>query len=408
MTRVLVLDDDPGLRQSLGLLLGESGFEVVTEGDPERGLARALAEPFDVVLCDIKMPKLDGREFLRRYKEREGSALVVMMSAHGNEELAIDAMREGAYDYLHKPFRPAEVILTLRKAEEREGLRREVAVLRATLETGGAALVAESVGMRQVLDLATRAAAHATTVLLTGESGTGKEVVARFLHRQGPRAAERFVAVNCAAIPEALLESELFGHRRGAFTGATEDRRGLFEEANRGTLLLDEIAELSVALQAKLLGRWKRAQYGGWGILRSGRWTSVSSPRPRSRWKSGSATDAFAKTSSTGSTSSGSTSRRSGSAPRISRRSPPISSRRRGRDKGGRSASPPPRWCGSPNGIGPATCANCGTPSSGRRCSRPPGASTSATSCSVIRANRGRGPVASLGSSPRWRRSSGW
>jgi two-component system response regulator AtoC len=253
MTRVLVVDDDPGLRQSLGLLLSESGFEVVTEGDAERALAQALAEPFEVILCDIKMPKLDGREFLRRYKLRAGSALVVMMSAHGNEELAIDAMREGAYDYLHKPFRPAEVILTLKKAEEREGLRREVAVLRATLETGGAALVAESAAMRQVLDLATRAAAHATTVLLTGESGTGKEVVARFLHRQGPRSAERFVAVNCAAIPEALLESELFGHRRGSFTGANEDRRGLFEEANHGTLLLDEIAELSVPLQAKLL-----------------------------------------------------------------------------------------------------------------------------------------------------------
>ncbi|MBW8773097.1 MAG: sigma-54-dependent Fis family transcriptional regulator, partial [Gemmatimonadetes bacterium] len=158
MTRVLVVDDDPGLRQSLGLLLGESGFDVVTEGDPERALAQAQAEPFDVILCDIKMPKLDGREFLRRYQAREGGALVVMMSAHGNEELAIDAMREGAYDYLHKPFRPAEVILTLRKAEEREGLRREVAVLRATLETGGAGLVAESPAMRQVLELATRAA----------------------------------------------------------------------------------------------------------------------------------------------------------------------------------------------------------------------------------------------------------
>ena len=253
MTRVLIVDDDPGLRQSLGLLLGESGFAVVAEGDPERGLARAGAEPFDVVLCDIKMPKLDGREFLRRYKAEGGRALVVMMSAHGSEDLAIEAMREGAYDYLHKPFRPAEVILTLRKAEEREGLRREVAVLRASLESGGAGLVAESAAMRQALDVAVRVAAHATTVLLTGESGTGKEVLARLIHRQGPRSAERFVAINCAAIPDQLLESELFGHLRGAFTGATVDRKGLFEEAHGGTLLLDEIAELPPPLQAKLL-----------------------------------------------------------------------------------------------------------------------------------------------------------
>ena len=253
MTRVLVVDDDAGLRQSLGLLLGESGFAVTTEGDPERGLALALDESFDLVLCDVKMPKLDGREFLRRYKAEGGRALVVMMSAHGNEDLAVEAMREGAYDYLHKPFRPAEVILTLRKAEEREGLRQEVAELRASLEAGGGGLVAESAAMRQAVQVAGRVAAHATTVLLTGESGTGKEVLARLIHRRGPRSVERFVAVNCAAIPDQLLESELFGHTRGAFTGATAERRGLFQEADRGTLLLDEVAELPLALQAKLL-----------------------------------------------------------------------------------------------------------------------------------------------------------
>jgi two-component system response regulator AtoC len=253
MTRVLVVDDDAGLRQSLGLLLRESGYEVTVEGDPERGLALALEARFDLILCDVKMPKIDGREFLRRYKAQGGAALVVMMSAHGNEDLAVDAMRDGAYDYLHKPFRPDEVLLTLRKAEEREGLRREVAVLRATLESGGAGLVAESPAMRQALEIATRVAAHATTVLLTGESGSGKEVIARLIHREGPRAAARFVAINCAAIPDQLLESELFGNVRGAFTGATTDRTGLFEEANGGTLLLDEVAELPPPLQAKLL-----------------------------------------------------------------------------------------------------------------------------------------------------------
>ena len=253
MTRVLIVDDDAGLRQSLGLLLGESGFAVTAEGDPERALALAAEQPFDVILCDIRMPKLDGREFLRRYKGAGGAGLVVMMSAHGNEDLAVEAMREGAYDYLHKPFRPAEVILTLRKAEEREGLRKEVARLRASIESGGTGLVAESAAMRQAVELAARAARHASTVLLTGESGTGKEVLARYLHREGPRGGERFVAVNCAAIPDQLLESELFGHVRGAFTGATADRRGLFEEADHGTLLLDEVAELPMPLQAKLL-----------------------------------------------------------------------------------------------------------------------------------------------------------
>src|ERR1041385_8151104 len=140
MSRLLIVDDDAGLRQSLALLLREGGHEVSAEGDPERALGVALATPFDLILCDVKMPKMDGREFLRRYKAQGGAALVVMMSAHGNEELAVEAIREGAYDYLHKPFRPDEVLLTIRKAEEREGLRREVAVLRATIDTGGAGL----------------------------------------------------------------------------------------------------------------------------------------------------------------------------------------------------------------------------------------------------------------------------
>jgi two-component system response regulator AtoC len=177
------------------------------------------------------------------------------MSAYGGEDAAIAAMKEGAYDYLPKPFRPDEVVLTLRKAEERERLREEVAGLRAQLATGPAerGLVAESGAMRQALTLVARVAEHNTTVLITGESGTGKEVIARAIHRASPRSARAFVGINCAAIPEALLESELFGHVRGAFTGATADKTGLFEAANGGTLLLDEIGELPVGLQAKLL-----------------------------------------------------------------------------------------------------------------------------------------------------------
>jgi two-component system response regulator AtoC len=175
-----------------------------------------------------------------------------MMSAYGREDAAIAAMQEGAYDYLPKPFRPDEVILTLRKAEERERLRYDVARLKARLDGGpppAGGMVAESPALRGVLDVVARVAAHRTTVLITGESGTGKEVVARAIHRAGGP----FIGINCAAIPESLLESELFGHVRGAFTGAVSDKPGLFEQADHGTLLLDEIGEMPAPLQAKLL-----------------------------------------------------------------------------------------------------------------------------------------------------------
>ena len=255
--RVLIVDDEPGLRQSLGLLLSGAGYEVASERNGREGLDRALAEPFDLLLCDVRMPELDGLSFLRTYQERGGTGLVVMMSAYGGEDAAIAAMQEGAYDYLPKPFRPDEVILTLRKAEEREALRYDVARLKARLDGGGGppagGMVAESPALREVLDVVARVAAHRTTVLITGESGTGKEVVARAIHRASPRAGGPFVGINCAAIPESLLESELFGHVRGAFTGAVGDKPGLFEQADHGTILLDEIGEMALPLQSKLL-----------------------------------------------------------------------------------------------------------------------------------------------------------
>ena len=253
--KLLIVDDEPGLRQSLRLLLSDDGHEVHEAADGAAALARAEAEPFDAILCDVRMPKLDGLEFLRRYKGAGGGALVIMMSAYGSEEAAIEAMKEGAYDYIAKPFRADEVMLVLRKAEEREKLRREVASLRSALgaRAAGPGIVAESPAMRAALEVIAKVAPHRTTVLITGPSGTGKEVLARELHRLSPRSEMPFVAVNCAAIPEALLESELFGHVRGSFTGAVSDHRGLFEQASGSTLFLDEIGDLPTSLQAKLL-----------------------------------------------------------------------------------------------------------------------------------------------------------
>ncbi len=252
--KILVVDDDLGLRDSLSLILQDGGHEVVTEGNPKNGLERALADTFDIVLCDVRMPDLNGLEFLREYARRGGSALVIMMSAYGGEDAALEAMQEGAYDYLPKPFRRDEVLLTLRKAEERELLKGRVASLEAELTRAKELdIVADSPSMRKVMELATLVAPHDTTVLITGESGTGKEVVARAIHRMSPRRAAPFIAVNCGAIPENLLESELFGHVRGAFTGATTNKTGLIESAAGGTLLLDEIGDLPLPLQVKLL-----------------------------------------------------------------------------------------------------------------------------------------------------------
>jgi two-component system response regulator AtoC len=253
--KLLVIDDEPGLRQSLHLILTDEGHEVTAASDGAAGLERALAGAFDAILCDVRMPAMDGLAFLHAYRAAGGSALVIMMSAYGSEDAAVEAMKQGAYDYIPKPFRADEVVLVLRKAAERERLRGEVESLRSALGAAAASaeIVAESEAMRSALDVIAKVAPHRTTVLITGPSGTGKEVLARELHRQSPRAGAPFVAVNCAAIPDALLESELFGHVRGAFTGAVGDHAGLFDQAAGGTIFLDEIGEVPTALQAKLL-----------------------------------------------------------------------------------------------------------------------------------------------------------
>jgi two-component system response regulator AtoC len=202
------------------------------------------------------MPKMNGLDFIDRYQAQGAHALVITMSAYGDADTAIAAMQRGAYDYIQKPFRAEELILCVRKAAEREKLRAKVERLEDELSAirgTGSGIVGRSAVLCNALEMARKVARYPSTVLITGESGTGKELVARLVHRSSPRSAEAFIAVNCGAIPETLLESELFGHVKGAFTGASNDKPGLFEEADGGTLFLDEIGELPAALQVKLL-----------------------------------------------------------------------------------------------------------------------------------------------------------
>ena len=253
--RILVIDDEPGLRHTISLILREDGHDVEAVPDGASALASLATADASLIVCDVRMPGMDGLTFLDRYRAAAGKALVVMMSAYGDDEAAIEAIRRGAYDYISKPFRADQLQLVVRKAIERESLRQEVARLSEELVglRGADGVVGHSPALREIVAIARKVARHPSTVLVTGESGTGKELIARLVHSASPRADAAFVAVNCAAIPDALLESELFGHARGAFTGAATDRRGLFEEANGGTLFLDEIGELPLTLQVKLL-----------------------------------------------------------------------------------------------------------------------------------------------------------
>ena len=262
LRRILVVDDEESLRHMLQLFLSREGFEVVSAGSATQALAELEARPYDCVICDVRMPGTSGLDLLDELRRRGPLPTIIMMSAYGSNDLALQAMKRGAYDYVGKPFKPDEVLLVLRKAEERERLRRENQSLRRVLSdrvagpTGPgtlAGMIGKSPAMQKVFRTIGRVAEYKTNVLITGESGTGKELVARAVHDLSPRASGPFVAVNCGAIPETLLESELFGHRKGAFTDASRDKRGLFEEANGGTLFLDEIGELPVAVQAKFL-----------------------------------------------------------------------------------------------------------------------------------------------------------
>ena len=240
----------------LGVILGRAGYDVLTAKDGLEALEVLAAEQdLSVVLCDVRMPRLDGLGFLDRLPELGRPVHTVVMSAYGSMDLAIQAMKRGAYDYISKPFKSDEILLTLRKVEERERLTLENARLRSQIRDQGGldGFIGRSPAVLELVATIRQVAAYPSTVLITGESGTGKELLARAVHRLSPRADQPFVAVNCGAIPGTLLESELFGHERGAFTGAVRSRAGLFEQAHKGTLLLDELGELPLELQPKLL-----------------------------------------------------------------------------------------------------------------------------------------------------------
>ncbi|GAB6155960.1 sigma-54 dependent transcriptional regulator [Desulfosporosinus burensis] len=253
MRRVLIADDEANMRWVLERALSKAGYDVETVEDGQLALDRALSERPDLVLLDLKMPKMDGLSLLKALKEHYPDLLIVMMTAHGSTATAVEAMKAGAHDYLMKPFDIEELLITVTKAFEVESLREQVDYLKGEVRSDGWQLVGNSDVMQAVKHLVERVALTQATVLIQGESGTGKELVAHAIHTLSPRVNGPFIRVNCAALTETLLESELFGHEKGAFTGAHARKTGRFELADGGTLFLDEIGELSFNVQAKLL-----------------------------------------------------------------------------------------------------------------------------------------------------------
>jgi len=253
--RILIVDDERDMRELLEIMLRKEGYEPVGIPSAKLALERLKNEDFDLVISDVKMPVMDGVDFLKALREMNPEALVIMITAYASVETAIEAMKAGAHDYFIKPFNIDEVKLTIRKALDLKRLQRENRLLKKELKTrfGFSNLVGTGSRMAEIYSLIMSIARTKTNVFITGESGTGKELVARAIHSESDRKDKPFVAVNCGAIPENLLESELFGHMKGAFTGAVVSREGLAEQADGGTLFLDEITELPLHLQVKLL-----------------------------------------------------------------------------------------------------------------------------------------------------------
>jgi len=253
--KILIVDDELSMREFLSILLEREGYDVSVAGNAEEALRLLELSPFDLVLSDVNMPGLNGIELLSRIRKRSPETGVLMITAFSAAEQAVEAMKLGAYDYIAKPFKIEEIKQLVINALEKQGLKRENSILKKDVEERDSfcGIIGKSQKMRELFDMIQKVAGSQSSVLLLGESGTGKELASRAVHSCSPRKSKPFVAVNCGAIPENLIESELFGHKRGAFTGAVSDRPGLFEQAEGGTLLLDEIGELPLLLQTKLL-----------------------------------------------------------------------------------------------------------------------------------------------------------
>jgi len=261
--KLLIIDDEKNMRHMLMVLLEKEGYSVETTASGSTGVKMAeralkLEAPYDFILLDVKMPGVDGISLLKENRGLLSRSMVMMMSAYGTIDTAVSAMRHGAFDFISKPFKPDEVTLLLSRAAEHRALKNENLLLKNQLgrmedQFRFSSMVAKSDAMKEVFTLAIKAARYATTVLIFGGSGTGKELIARGIHKESDRAQMPLVPVNCGGIPETLMESEFFGHKKGAFTGAIYDKKGLFEEANGGTIFLDEIGELPISMQVKLL-----------------------------------------------------------------------------------------------------------------------------------------------------------
>lgn len=261
MAKLLIIDDERGIRNTLREILADEGHEVEVAENGKQGLEMAQAKAYDLIFSDIKMPEMDGMELLAKIEDcrlkiedfASAECPVVMITGHGDVETAVQALKLGAYDFLLKPLDLNRILITTKNALESKSLRQETKQLRKKISAKGPQMIGESAAITRVREIIDKVAPTEARVLITGENGTGKEVVARLIHEQSSRANGPLVEVNCAAIPSELIESELFGHMKGSFTGAVKDRAGKFEQADGGTLFLDEIGDMSLAAQTKVL-----------------------------------------------------------------------------------------------------------------------------------------------------------
>lgn len=262
MAKILIIDDERGIRNTLREVLADEGYEVEVAENGKQGLEMAQAKSYDLIYSDIKMPEMDGLEVLSKISEFRAQnsdsfesieCPIVMISGHGDIETAVQALKMGAYDFLLKPLDLNRILITTKNALETKNLKQETKQLRKKVATKGPQMIGESAAIQRVRDIIDKVAPTEARVLITGPNGTGKEVVAHLIHEHSARANGPMVEVNCAAIPSELIESELFGHMKGSFTGAVKDRAGKFEQADGGTLFLDEIGDMSLAAQTKVL-----------------------------------------------------------------------------------------------------------------------------------------------------------